>query len=61
LNSIMLMNRMRTEGAHDGPYLMMSTGNNTMICQTTQHYTKIPVFCIHLEYQDAEDEGTTII
>jgi len=28
LKSIMLINRMRTDGAHDGPYLMMSTGNN---------------------------------
>jgi hypothetical protein len=32
LNSIMLMNRIRTDGAHDGPYLMMSTGKQRNSC-----------------------------
>jgi len=38
LNSIMLMNRMRTDGAHDGPYLMMATENNTVINQSVNQH-----------------------
>lgn len=41
LNSIMLMNRIRTEGAHDGPYLMMSTGNNIITVLTFHHISVI--------------------
>jgi len=38
LKSIMLMNRMRTDGAHDGPYLTVSTGNNTMLNQSVNQH-----------------------
>jgi hypothetical protein len=41
LKSIMLMNRIRTEGAHDGPYLMMSTGNNATAVLSFHHISVI--------------------
>jgi hypothetical protein len=58
----MLMNRMRTEGAHDGPYLMMATGNNTMINQSISQSINMALYeDSSLLCQDPEDEGTAVI